>query len=138
MNCPNCGTVNETNGSFCANCGASMKTDETVRIQIPVPPVPPIPQPVSMPRMPVRQEIPEEYKPMSPWAFMGWRILFMIPVVGFVLLIVMSFAPRNKSLKNFTRSYWCMILIGLITAVIAVVIAVVAGVGLNELMQNLS
>lgn len=143
MHCTNCGAVNEAGSVFCANCGSKMMED-TVRVQIPTPPVPPvppvIPQPVQIPTpvAPVKQEIPEAYKPMSPWAYVGWRLLFMIPVAGFVLLIVMSFAPRNKNLKNFTRSYWCMALLGLIIAIVIVILAFVAGVGINELMQYIS
>ena len=149
MNCPSCGAANENGATFCANCGSKMMED-TVHVQIPTPPVPPVPpippvppvtpQPTYIPTPvpPAKQEIPEAYKPMSPWAYVGWRLLFMIPVVGFVLLIVMSFAPRNKNLKNFTRSYWCMVLLGLIIAAVIVVIAIVAGVGINELMQYIS
>ncbi len=139
MNCSKCGTVNEKNAAFCAECGVKLET-EIPHVQIPVPPIPPIPQPVNLrvPPMPVKQEIPEEYKPLSAWGYVGWRLLFMLPFAGFVLLIVMSFAPRNKSLKSFARSYWCMALLVLAVAIVIVIIVVAAGVGINELMQNLS
>lgn len=139
MNCSKCGTVNEKDAAFCAECGAKLAS-EIPHVQIPVPPVPPIPQPVNLrvPPMPAKQEIPGEYKPLSAWAYVGWRLLFMLPFAGFVLLIVMSFAPRNKNLKSFARSYWCMALIGVVIAIVIVIIAVAAGVGMNELMQNLS
>lgn len=32
-----------------------------------------------------------KYKPLSPWAYFGYNILFSIPVIGFILLIVFSF-----------------------------------------------
>ena len=152
MNCPKCGSNNNDGAVFCAECGAKM-VEETTRVHIPVPPVPPgvpvppfsssipvPPQPsaIPVPPVPARQEIPAEYKPLSAWAYVGWRLLFLIPFVGFVLLIVMSFAPRNKNLKSFARSYWCMALLGVLIAIIIVVIAVIAGVSLNELMRNLS
>ena len=146
MNCPNCGSDNANGAVFCAECGAKMM-EETTRIHIPVPPIPPVPPvppvvpqatPIPTPVSPAKKEIPGEYKPMSAWAYVGWRLLFMLPFAGFVLLIVMSFAPRNKNLKSFARSYWCMALLGLIIATVIVVIAVLAGVSFNEIMQNLS
>lgn len=142
MNCPNCGTMNENSAAFCAGCGAKLQTEETIRVTIPVPPVAPTPKSIPVPPMPAKQEIPGEYHPLSPWAYFGWQLLFGIPFVGFVLLIVMSFAPRNKNLKNFARSYWCALLvfagIATVIVVIALIIAAAAGVGISELMQRLS
>lgn len=56
-------------------------------------------------------ELPEENRPLSAWAYFGYRILFMIPVIGFILLIVFSFAGRNVNRKNFARSYWWELLV---------------------------
>lgn len=47
------------------------------------------------------------YKPLSPWAYFGYEILFSIPIVGLVLLIVFSFTAKNVNLKNFARSFFC-------------------------------
>lgn len=142
MNCPNCGTMNENGAAFCAGCGTKLQSEETIRVKIPVPPVPPTPQSIPVPQRPVRQEIPGEYQPLSPWAYFGWQLLFALPLAGFVLLIVMSFAPRNRNLKNFARSYWCALLIGIgiaiVVVVIALIIAAAAGVGLSELMKYAS
>ena len=122
MTCPKCGKENGT-APFCADCGAPL-----------------IPAPPTLDAVLGRQtaaRIPPEYKPLSAWAYAGWQLLFAIPFVGFVLLVVMSFAPRNKNLKSFARSHWCLALIGLAVAAIAVVIAIAAGVGINELMSQL-
>lgn len=139
MNCPNCGTQNQNGDVFCAECGTKLM-QETMRYEVPVTPAPQsAPQPVSAPvvEQPVTPRIPPEYKPLSPWAYLGWRLLYLIPFVGFVLLIVMSFAPRNKNLKNFTRSYWCAVLVVLAIAVVVVVLAVALGGGLSALTQYL-
>ena len=80
-------------------------------------------EPVDEPAfLPVKEaEIPRENRPLSPWAYFGFGLLYSIPVIGFILLIVMSFAPRNVNLKNFTRSYWC----GLALVVVFVLIVLV-------------
>ena len=139
MNCFKCGSINESGAAFCAECGAKLEP-EIPQVQIPVPPVPPIPQPVNLrvPPMPIKQEIPGEYKPLSAWAYVGWRLLFSLPFAGFVLLIVMSFAPRNKNLKSFARSYWCLALLGVVIGVVIAVILIAAGVSFGALADYLS
>ncbi len=159
MNCPTCGATNEFDSVFCSECGTKLMqesapvTGDTQVIPQPIPqaaaqpvyqPVPqpayqPIPQPVpqSAPvpavEQPVTPRIPPEYKPLSPWAYFGWSLLYSIPFVGFVLLIVMSFAPRNKNHKNFTRSYWCGALIVLAMLVVTVLFAILVGGGLESI-----
>lgn len=156
MNCPNCGAANEHDSVFCAECGTKL-TQPVVQPEAPIAAVTqdpsleatqvipqPIPQPAPAPQsvptsvadQPVTPRIPPEYKPMSPWAYFGWSLLYSIPFVGFVLLIVMSFAPRNKNHKNFTRSYWCGALIVLGLVVVTLLLAVALG-GVGELQYIL-
>ena len=71
--------------------------------------------------------IPSEYKPISMWGYCGYEILFSLPIVGFICLIIMSFAPSNKNLKNFARSYFCLFIISLVLTVVLVAIALATG-----------
>lgn len=59
-------------------------------------------------------QIPEEYKPISMWGYLGYEILFALPFIGFILVIVMSFAPANKNVKNFARSFLLATIIGIV------------------------
>lgn len=71
--------------------------------------------------------IPEEYKPISMWGYFGYQLLFAIPCVGFILLLVFSFGgTKNVNLKNFARSYFCVLIISII---LFVIIFLVAGAG---------
>ncbi len=147
MNCPTCGTTNELDSVFCAECGtklvqeAAPVTGDTQVIPQPIPQAAPqsayqaVPQstPVPATEQSVTPRIPPEYKPLSPWAYFGWSLLYSIPFVGFVLLIVMSFAPRNKNHKNFTRAYWCGALVALIALVVMVLFAILVGGGIESL-----
>ncbi len=46
--------------------------------------------------------------------------LYSLPIIGFLVCLIMSFAPKNKNLKNFARAILIWVLIGLIiTALIA-------------------
>ena len=56
--------------------------------------------------------IPEEYKPITMWGYFGYEILFSIPCIGLVLLLVFSFGgTKNINLRNFTRSYFCFLIV---------------------------
>ena len=44
-----------------------------------------------------------KYKPLSPWAYFGYNILFSIPIIGFILLIVFSFSNDNINRRNYAN-----------------------------------
>ena len=77
--------------------------------------------------MEVNNNIPSEYRVLSPWAYFGYSILFAIPLIGFILAIVFAFDNSNLNRRNFARSYFC----GLLIAVILIVLfAVLVGAGM--------
>lgn len=56
--------------------------------------------------------IPEEYRPISMWGYLGYQLLFSIPCVGFILLLVFSFGgAKNYNVRNFARSYFCYLIV---------------------------
>lgn len=76
--------------------------------------------------------IPEEYRPISMWGYFGYQILFAIPIVGLICLIVFAITAKNVNLKNFARSYFCVLIIAII------VFAIVAASGMTgALLGNL-
>lgn len=76
--------------------------------------------------MEINQNIPNEYKVLSPWAYFGYSLLFAIPLVGLILAIVFAFDNTNLNRRNYARSYFC----GLILVAIMVVLFIVFGAGL--------
>ena len=62
----------------------------------------------------------KRYRPLSPWAYFGYSLLFAIPLVGLILLIILSFSAKNINLKNYARSYFCKL--ALILIVVGVII----------------
>lgn len=70
----------------------------------------------------VTYEIPEEYKPISMWGYFGYQILFAIPLVGFILVCVFAFGgTRNVNLKNYARSYFCILIVLLVVIAMLIV-----------------
>lgn len=53
--------------------------------------------------------IPEEYRPISMWGYLGYELLFAIPCVGFIMILVFAFGgAKNQNVRNFARSYLCV------------------------------
>ena len=134
MFCSNCGAKLSDGVKFCESCGhpVAQQADTPKPEQpifIPIPPKdgeqtkaepPKVDEPIFEPDPdPV---VPEENRPLGPWAYFGYGLLFLIPVVGFVLLIVFSFAGKNVNRKNFARSYWCWAILCLALILIFVVV----------------
>ena len=72
--------------------------------------------------------VPEEYRPISMWGYFGYQILFALPCVGFIFLIIFSFGgTRNINLKNFARSYFCILII---SAILIGLLAAIFGIGI--------
>ena len=78
-------------------------------------------------------QIPYQYRPLSPWAYFGYSLLFSIPLVGFILLIVFSFSNENINRRNFARSFFCALLIGVIVFVVMLVLGLALGFSMDAL-----
>ena len=123
MKCTNCGR--ELSGAnFCALCGTAAPAPEAPAPTFEAPMPPPIP-----PKYVTEATIPPAYRPLGAWAYYGLQLLFSIPIVGFILLIVFSFDDSNLNRRNFARSYWCALLVGLAVAIIGAILFAVTGAG---------
>ena len=73
-----------------------------------------------------QENIPNQYKPLSPWAYFGYNILFAIPLVGIICAIIFAFDNSNINRRNYARSFFC----GLILVAIIVILFIVMGFGM--------
>lgn len=138
MNCPKCNAILEDGAKFCHACGANI---EAPVVETPVAPTPVAPAPAA-PQVKVVEKpyVPDEYQPLRPWTYFWLNVLFAIPVVGFVFLIIFSFAGGNINRRNYARSYWCPLLILAVIAVIflifVLIAAVLGGVSMSDVASN--
>ena len=68
----------------------------------------------------------EEYKPISPFGYVGYELLFSIPVIGWIIQLVFAIGHKNRNVKNFARSFYYVYLICIVLWLI-----LVFGLGLN-------
>lgn len=145
--CPNCNTLNNDVNVFCENCGNALPVENAATQQAPVyeAPVQEAPQPqyqapvqpvnpfYAMPPQFNEDMLPEEYKPVSVGKYIGYSILFSIPVVGFIMLLVTAFSGgTNKSLKNYARAMLVMYAIGVVLGIIIVVLMGILGISMMD------
>ena len=59
---------------------------------------------------------PEMYRPISAWGYFGYGLLFSLPIIGFIFLLIYSFDDSRINRRNYARSYFCVLALGLIIA----------------------
>ncbi len=65
------------------------------------------------------KNLPAKYKPLGAWAYFGYSILFMIPIVGFICLIVFACSSSNVVRRSYARSYFCgFLIVGLLIFIV--------------------
>lgn len=69
------------------------------------------------------QNIPSEYKPISPFGYWGYNILFSIPIIGLIFLIIYTFDSSNINRRNYARSFF----VGILIVVIFIAVLTISG-----------
>ena len=70
-------------------------------------------------------------KPISAWGYVGYSILWGIPVLGWLILLCTALFSGNQNKKSYARSFFCaFLLILLVVLVVAVVIVALVATGI--------
>ena len=65
----------------------------------------------------------EQFRPISAWGYVGYTILFCIPVIGWIIWIIFAFSSKNINRRSYARSFFCQFLLWLIIFIVLVVLA---------------
>lgn len=124
MKCPYCGYENDHDANYCQGCGSRMTAQQTAQSQ---------PRsdwgaaPSGTPNFFVNGQ---DYTPLGMWSYFLYQILFAIPIIGFIFLCIFSFGgTKNVNLRNFARSYFCVLIIVLVLVVLLASCVGVANIG---------
>lgn len=49
----------------------------------------------------------DQFRPISAWGYVGYSILFAIPLIGLIFWLVFIFSDKNINRRSFARSYLC-------------------------------
>ncbi len=162
--CPKCGKEIMNNLSICENCSADVaqqqvSNQEYQQETVYVDPVATENQYQSAPNQQQYQSapnqyqyqanpyypptiteymLPPEYKPVSIWAYLGYSILFSLPVIGLIMLFIVGFGSNySKSLRNFAKYNLIMIAISTVLVVLFYVFFfVVMGMSATGMMDE--
>ena len=58
-------------------------------------------------------------KSIKPWGYVWLNILYVIPVLGWLVWLINALFARNTNVRNHARSFFCAVVLVLIVAVIA-------------------
>ena len=123
MNCTHCGQELQPNSIVCNNCGAAVDYGTKQEQRPPYQPQ----QPQQFQGQPYYNQnagayIPESHRPIGAWGYIGYNLLFSIPLVGIIMLFVFAFGGTgNINLRNYSRSFLIVMLITLVLWVLSVV-----------------
>lgn len=139
MFCKHCGIPLEEAVETCPNCGTGLTNvleaaepisevteiapgEVAGSVPEPVPAAAPPAVPAE-PTVKVVYQIPPENEPLSAWSYFWLKVLFSVPIVGFVFLMIFTFHGGNLNRRSFARSYWCGLLVTVIVlSVIAIIV----------------
>lgn len=132
MYCKRCGEMNQDGAKFCRRCGASMEkstaaqSEDNTQEQSRESEINGAkefyqesagngssqyyrePTETHVVHTVTEEDLPEKYRPISMWGYFGYGLLFMIPLIGWIILIVFSVGgTQNVNLKNYARSKFC-------------------------------
>lgn len=77
----------------------------------------------------------EEFRPLSPWAYFGYSVLFTVPVIGLIVNLVFCFSDGNINRRNYARSFWCAYLLAAIIIAVFLVAAPAIGITADSVEQ---
>ncbi len=119
MFCTACGKEIDNNLKFCIHCGAPVENT-------------PAAEPKSVNHAPVEAG----QQTVSTAAFVGWDVLFSLPIIGLFASLLTMLLAQNKNLKNYARAKLIWQLIGLGILVILIAVAVWLGSDLLEYINE--
>lgn len=71
--------------------------------------------------------------PISSWGYLGYRILFNLPFIGWVVALVMAIGATNVNVRNFARSQF----IALLFIIPIAILFFVLGLSLPEIFEEI-
>lgn len=75
-----------------------------------------------------------DYTPLSMWGYFGYNLLFAIPLIGWIFLLITALGglSNNVNLRNYARSFFCVLLIVGCIFLLMIALSVFTVISLNS------
>lgn len=129
MICKNCSAEIDNAAAFCVVCGNPVEKAQPVYQAAPEQPVyqqpayqaPIAPPPPAPPAPAVVQQtiVTDKLAPVTTIGqYIGWSLITMIPLIGFIMMIVWAIDSSNMNRANYFRAIWVVALISVVLIVL--------------------
>lgn len=69
--------------------------------------------------------------------FFWMMLVYALPLIGWIICIVMAFAPKNESKKHFARAILIWGIVGIVISIIGLIILSLLGGGIAEILSEI-
>ncbi len=161
--CTGCGKELTDGLMFCTDCGTKVpestpaqsdgiKEEASVAAEVKQEQVsvqePPVQQPSNQyippqqtqqsPQQPPMQVAQQRENHSASTAHFFWMMLvYSLPLIGWLICIIMAFAPKNESKKHFARAILIWGIVGIVISIIGLIIMSLLGGGIAELLSEI-
>ncbi len=156
--CTGCGKALADGLMFCTECGtkaaegapaqADTVKEEAVAAEVKQEPVIVAAQPQQPVAQPQQQYIPPQQPPAqgaqqtenhsaSTAHFFWMMLVYSLPLIGWLICIIMAFAPKNESKKHFARAILIWAIVGIVFSVIGLILMSLLGGSIAELLSEI-
>ena len=156
--CTGCGMELTDGLMFCTGCGTKVPEGapaEAPAVKEEIPAVEKVvKEPVMVQAQPEQQQqyIPPQQQQYTPpmqalqqaenhsasTAHFFWMMLvYALPLIGWIICIVMAFAPKNESKKHFARAILIWGIVGIVISIIGLIILSILGGGIAEILSEI-
>ena len=154
--CTGCGMELTDGLMFCTGCGTKVPEDapveapavkEEILAEEKV-----VKEPVTVQEQPEQQQPPPQQTAYTPpmqalqqaenhsasTAHFFWMMLvYALPLIGWIICIIMAFAPKNESKKHFARAILIWGIVGIVISIIGLIILSLLGGGIAEILSEI-
>ena len=96
--------------------------------------IPPQQQQYTPPMQALQQE---ENHSASTAHFFWMMLVYALPLIGWIICIIMAFAPKNESKKHFARAILIWGIVGIVISIIGLIILSLLGGGIAEILSEI-
>lgn len=156
--CTGCGKELADGLMFCTGCGTkvpegSPAETETVKEEIPAQAevikepvtvqeqpqqyIPPQQAQQNTQQPPMQASQPAENHSASTTHFFWMILVYSLPLIGWLICVIMAFAPNNESKKHFARAILIWGIVGIVISIIGLIIMSLLGGGISSILSEI-